>query len=255
MSFRCICCGRQTSARFDQCPGCDEWGACIRNDPNEAPTPVITSRFATLGETKAHEPDRIRINKEWNEALNGGVPVGAEIICWGKPGGNKTTECLRMCACEPNSLYLNSEMPDESDGGSMLRMIADKAAIDVSHVRTSFVTNPRDAAAAIREARPRLVVADSVSALIGERLSPKTFREATDTIKAARRSVGAALVMIIHARRDGEIAAPGWLLHMCDVVVQLSPRYIMVPKNRFAAGPEIVKVARKRPKLRVVATA
>lgn len=204
-----------------------------------------------LGDVQAYDPPRVSISDEMDKALGfphrPGLAIGSEVVVWGKPGGNKTTEMLRACAKVDGSVYLNSEMKDPG----MLRMLADRVDVDVSGVACKFVSTPREVAAILRAVRWKLAVVDSVNGLIPvEHMSAKTMRAVFAEIIEARREVGCTLVMIMHATKGGEIAAPGWVLHMCDTVVQLSPLRIHVPKNRF--GPSPISVKRSRAKLRIV---
>lgn len=204
-----------------------------------------------LGDIEAYDPPRISIGEEWDKALGfphrPGLALGSEVILWGKPGSNKTTEMLRACAKIDGAVYLNSEMKDPG----MLRMLADRVHVDVSEVAHKLVSTPREVAAVMRAVRWKLVVVDSVTGLIpGDQVSAKMMRSVCAEILEARREIGCALVMIMHATKGGEIAAPGWALHMCDTIVQLSPLRIHVPKNRF--GPSPISVKRKRPALRIV---
>jgi len=254
VKFKCLLCQKRTRARFDQCPKCDEWGTCGKIQEAESAEDVDVKALdgvQLLGDVKAYDPPRITIGEEWDKALGfphrPGLAQGSEVIVWGRPGSNKTTEMLRACAKIEGSLYLNSEMKDPG----MLRMLADRVDVDVSEVAAKFVSSPREAASVIRAVKWRLVVVDSVTGLIpGEQVSAKLMRAVCSEIIEARREIGCALVMIMHATKGGEIAAPGWALHMCDTIVQLSPLRIHVPKNRF--GPSPISVKRKRPPLRIV---
>jgi len=254
VKFRCLLCQKRTHGRFDQCPRCGEWDSC--GIVAQAAEPEVADLGALegvtlLGDVEAYDPPRISIGEEWDKALGfpnrPGLALGSEVIVWGKPGSNKTTEMLRACARIEGAVYLNSEMKDPG----MLRMLADRVGVDVSDVASKFVSTPREAAAIIRAVRWKLVVVDSITGLIsGEQVSAKMMRAVCSEILEARREVGCALVMIMHATKGGEIAAPGWALHMCDTIVQLSPLRIVVPKNRF--GPSPISVKRKRAPLRIV---
>ena len=254
MKFKCLLCQKRTLARFDQCPRCDEWGTCGKLAAAENVEEVDVSALEgvqMLGDVKAFDPPRISISDEFDQALGfpnrPGLAMGSEVILWGKPGGNKTTEMLRACAKIEGSLYLNSEMKEVG----MLRMLADRVGVDVSEVACKFVSNSREAGAIIRAVKWNFVVIDSVTGLIpGDQVSAKMIRSVCSEILDARREIGCAIVMIMHATKGGEIAAPGWCSHMCDTVVQLSPLRIHVPKNRF--GPSPISVKRSRPKLRIV---
>jgi predicted ATP-dependent serine protease len=246
-------------ARFDQCPRCGEWDTCgrVAQAAEDTETADLGSLegVTMLGDVEIYDPPRILIGEEWDKALGfphrPGLALGSEVILWGKPGSNKTTEMLRACANTEGSLYLNSEMRNESNGGGMLRMLAERVGVDVSAVPHKFVSSAREVAAIMRAVRWKFVVVDSVTGLIpGDQISAKMMRSVCSEILEARREIGCALAMILHATKGGEIAAPGWMLHMCDTVVELSPLRIKVPKNRF--GPSPISVKRKRAPLRIV---
>lgn len=254
MAFKCLICQKRTSARFDQCPRCDEWGTCgpvvVAEDPDDVDVSALEG-VQLLGDVEAYDPPRISIGEEWDKALGfphrPGLALGSEVVLWGKPGSNKTTEMLRACAKVDGAVYLNSEMKEPG----MLRMLADRIGVDVSEVACKFVSTPREVAAVMRAVRWKLVVVDSVSRLIpGDQISAKMMRAVCAELLEARKEIGCTLVMIVHATKGGEIAAPGWVSHMCDTIVELSPLRIRVPKNRF--GPSPISVKRSRPKLRIV---
>jgi predicted ATP-dependent serine protease len=254
VKFKCLICQKRTAARFDQCPRCEEWGTCGRLQTAEDVEAVDVKALdgvQLLGDVEAYDPPRILIGEEWDKALGfphrPGLAQNSIVVVWGKPGSNKTTEMLRACAKIEGSLYLNSEMKDPR----MLRMLAKRVDVDVSEVATKCVATPRDVASVMRAVKWQLVVVDSVNGLIpGDQLSAKMMRAVCSEILEARDEIGCALIMIMHATKGGEISAPGWTLHMCDTIVQLSPLRIHVPKNRF--GPSPISVKRKRPPLRVV---
>lgn len=258
MKFKCLICQKRTPGRFDQCPRCEEWDTCAKiqaaADPETADVSALEG-VTLLGDVEAYDPPRISIGEEWDKALGfphrPGLAMGSEVILWGKPGSNKTTEMLRACANVEGAVYLNTEMRTESNGAGMLRMLANRVGVDVSEVASKFVSTPREASQVMRAVRWNLVVVDSVTGLIpGDQVSAKMMRAVCSEILEARREIGCALVMIMHATKGGEIAAPGWALHMCDTIVELSPLRIKVPKNRF--GPSPISVKRKRPPLRIV---
>lgn len=222
--FQCVICRGRTSLRFDRCPKCRNWNTCER--VTEA---VNATAAPTLDQFQAHDPPRLHVSASWDRALGGGLALGTSLAMWGRPGSNKTTEALRMCAAG-SGLFLESEFPEIG----MLRTFVDRAKINAASIVPFYVTKPRDACAIIRRERRRVTVIDSLNALCGASSTRAHLRESLEDLRAASYDAGTTLIVILHTTRAGKAAAPTWIEFMVDTTIRLSRTAISVTKSRFA---------------------
>lgn len=236
-SFRCLGCGEDQPARFERCPSCQMRGGCIAAvGPAEC---KHTSLRRPLSEAKRKSVERVRVPEPWHTALGGGLVARSSVMVWGPAKAGKTTETLRLACSLPGALYIPCEPGQDAD---FLRMVCDRDGLDLSRLDVSDGASdlPRGeqlgyVLAALREEpAPPLAVVDSLSVLGGED-EWKALRE------ACRRSV---FVCVMHVNKQGRIAGKNVIQHHVDTIVRVTKTALYVKDNRFAAGPEAVKVAR-----------
>lgn len=218
--------------------------------PSGTTTSAPLDTFASLADARAFDPPRMLVQKDLDQAFGGGLAKGSANVLWGKPGANKTTECLRIGSIH-GALFVETEVRDPNFG--MVKRIADNASLDCTKIAPVTVDNPRDAIRAIRSRAWPIVIVDSLQGFDSHGSSgPKFLKATAREIVDASLSVGASLIMVVHATRDGDMSGPQWLAHLVDGVFCLTATHIRVVKNRF--GPAPLKVKRLRPRLRLVAS-
>ena len=101
-----------------------------------------------------------------------------------------------------------------------------------------------------REARPRLVVVDSIQTMRTDRVlsapgSVAQVRESAALLAATAKAHGTALALVGHVTKEGLLAGPRVLEHLVDVVLEFEGdrdhafRLLRATKNRFGSTHEV----------------
>lgn len=212
----------------------------------EAPAAVTEANVKRLGElgdaallcrpTGVEEVDRV---------LGGGWVAGAALLLAGEPGIGKSTLLLQLAHASVmagwTTLYVAGE---ESLGQVKLRAerLAVAPALDLTRE-----TDARVLARHLREARPSLVIVDSVQTLTADDAgvpgSLTQVRDATALLTQAAKESGSTLVLIGHITKQGSIAGPKVIEHMVDATLVLETasgfRVLRAMKNRFGPAGEV----------------
>jgi len=259
--FVCQSCGAEFLRWEGQCRSCNEWNTLVetvitvRSQERRRALPVAGSitpvplSAATEGAV-ARLPTGMR---ELDRVLGGGIVPGSLLLIGGEPGVGKSTLLLQVAggvaAAHGGVLYATGE---ESAGQLRLRAArlglgGGPAADAVAVLATSEVGAIIEAA---RQARPALVVVDSIQTMTVEELdgpagSVGQVRESALRLMELAKGEGIAVVLVGHVTKDGSIAGPRTLEHLVDAVIELGGerggvmRLLRASKNRFGSTDEL----------------
>jgi DNA repair protein RadA/Sms len=194
-----------------------------------------------------------RINtglNEFDRVIGGGLVPGSALLIGGEPGIGKSTLLLqvaaRLAAADRPVLYLSGE-----EALSQVRLRAERLGLGDAPVGFAAETGLASILRTLENGKPpQLIVVDSIQTLWSDLLesAPGTVSQvrmcAQLLIQFAKRS-NAALVLVGHITKDGQIAGPKVVEHMVDTVLYFEGetahqfRILRAIKNRFGATDEI----------------
>jgi len=254
-TFFCQNCGAQHAKWLGQCTSCGQWNTIIeevvqkeiKRNWQQTPHNNRSEKATPINKISISKEERIITNnKELDAVLGGGVVKGAVILLGGEPGIGKSTLILQI-ALNLNQLvlYVSGE-----ESKNQIKMRGERLGGNNSNCLVLTETNTQQIFSAIEEARPEIVVIDSIQTLYTSSIdalpgSVSQIREsAAELIKFAKET-NTPVILIGHITKEGTIAGPKILEHMVDVVLQFEGdrnhlyRILRAQKNRFGATSEL----------------
>lgn len=235
-----------------KCDQCGAWNSLVEE---AAPAPATGRRGAptgarpqSIGSIETQKLSRIPTGiGEADQVLGGGMVPGAVMLLSGDPGIGKSTLVMQIAAsvaARAPVLYVSGE-----ESATQIKLRADRLGVAADRLELLTETNA-DAVAAAVAGGYGLVIIDSIQTMATEVLTgaPGTVGQITASSQiltnAAKRS-NAAMLIIGHVTKEGNIAGPKILEHLVDVVLYLEgERYgsfkaLRGIKNRFGATSEV----------------
>src|ERR1700748_28121 len=256
-SFVCQSCGAVHGKWSGKCEACGGWNTITE----EGAAPPIGSSatrrvkgrkfaFEDLKRKARPPPRRITGIAEFDRVTGGGLVPGSALLVGGDPGIGKSTLILQALGEYAkrggHAVYISGE-----EALAQVRMRA--ARMDLSNVPLALgaATNVEDILATLEAGKPPGIVAiDSIQTLWTGALeaAPGTIAQVRtgsfDLVRYAKAS-GAALLLVGHVTKDGQIAGPKAVEHLVDAVLYFEGerghhfRILRAVKNRFGATDEI----------------
>ncbi len=257
--FYCTECGNDTITWQGRCPACGAWNSIVEHAEKPArgdyakggsaphsrapKAPVRISELDTEGErrisTGIGELDRV---------LGGGAVEGSVILIGGAPGIGKSTLLLQFCgrlAKRKKILYASGE-----ESARQVKMRAKRLSAEEGELYILSETELGSILAAAEEARPDVLIVDSIQTVCNESLdaSPGSVVQVKDCTMAFMRlakETGVTVFVVGHVNKEGAIAGPKVLEHMVDCVLYFEGdggggyRIVRAAKNRFGSTNEI----------------
>ncbi len=257
-SFVCQNCGGVSQRWVGKCPACGEWNTLVEETaaappPGSGMTRQSRGRVVTLETLAARgeSPPRMPTgNAEVDRVTGGGIVPGSALLIGGEPGIGKSTLLLQLCASLAASgrrtLYFSGE-----EAAAQVRLRAERLGLSEAPVLLASETNLSNILATLGEdRRADLVVIDSIQTLWADALdaAPGTVsqvRAATGSLIRYAKQSGAAMLLVGHVTKDGQLAGPKVVEHMVDTVLSFEGdrghpfRILRAVKNRFGATDEI----------------
>ena len=256
--FVCQNCGTVHSRWVGKCEGCGEWNTVVEEDPmggigagpGKVPKKGRPVALTTLsGETE--EAPRIHTGiAELDRATGGGFVRGSAVLIGGDPGIGKSTLLMQSAAALSRRghriIYVSGE-----EAVAQVRLRAQRLQAHETDVLLAAETNVEDILATIGEGkRPDLVIIDSIQTLWSDtaEAAPGTVTQVRTGVQAMIRfakQTGAAMVLVGHVTKEGQIAGPRVVEHMVDAVLYFEGdrghhyRILRTVKNRFGPTDEI----------------
>ena len=261
-AYVCSDCGAEYSKWQGQCTECNAWNTLseIVLETAAAAKSPASRRSGWAGKIDApkvtalkdvQQTDHQRVTThigEFDRVLGGGLVEGAVVLVGGDPGIGKSTLLLqavaKMAAVLP-VLYVTGEESLAQVAGRAVRL-----DLPLDNLQALAETGVESILQHASQARPRLIVADSVQTLWTESLtaapgSVSQVRESAARLVRFAKETGTAVFLVGHVTKEGGIAGPRVLEHMVDAVLYFEGesgsrfRLLRAFKNRFGAVNEL----------------
>ncbi|MGB8532677.1 MAG: DNA repair protein RadA, partial [Pseudolabrys sp.] len=200
---------------------------------------------------EAHDAPRLPSGvAELDRVTGGGFVRGSVLLVGGDPGIGKSTLLIQAAAALARAghraVYISGE-----EAVAQVRLRAERLGLRDSAVELAAETAVEDIIATLSEGKaPRLIVIDSIQTMWTDTVesAPGTVTQvrgsAQALIRFAKKS-GAAIILVGHVTKDGQIAGPRVVEHMVDAVLSFEGegshqfRILRAVKNRFGPTDEI----------------
>jgi DNA repair protein RadA/Sms len=253
--YVCANCGAVSSRWQGRCDACGEWNTLHEEAAVSAPVSLRTGRgkpisLVPLAGAAPEVPRTLTGISEFDRVTGGGIVPGSALLVGGDPGIGKSTILIQVAAALARAgrrvVYVSGE---EAIG--QIRLRAERLGLRDAPVELAAETHVEDILATL-ESGPRvdLVIIDSVQTLWTDLVesAPGTVTQVRTSAQALIRFAktgGAALVLVGHVTKDGQIAGPKVVEHMVDAVLYFEGdtghhfRVLRAVKNRFGPASEI----------------
>src|SRR5215813_9798867 len=255
-NFICQNCGAAYGRWQGKCEACGEWNTISEEG---AARPQVPGRAPRKGRLFALEPlagagrDAPRLASglaEFDRVTGGGFVRGSVLLLGGGPGISKTTLLIQVAVALARgghrAVYISGE-----EAVAQVRLRAERLGLAGAQVGLAAETSVEDIVATLGErASPRVAIIDSIQTMWTDMVeaAPGTVTQvrasAQALIRFAKRS-GAAVILVGHVTKDGQIAGPRVVEHMVDAVLSFEGegshqfRILRAVKNRFGPTDEI----------------
>src|ERR1044072_8649295 len=256
-SFTCQSGGAVYGRWAGKCEACGEWNTIA--DEGAAADRAGPGRPARKGRGFALQPlagqarDAPRLPSgvpELDRVTGGGFVRGSVLLMAGDPGIGKSTLLTQAAAARAQSghraIYISGE-----EAVAQVRLRAERLGLAKAPVELAAETSVEDIIATLSQGKtPRLIIIDSIQTMWTDAVesAPGTVTQvrgsAQALIRFAKRS-GAAVILVGHVTKDGQIAGPRVVEHMVDAVLSFEGegshqfRILRAVKNRFGPTDEI----------------
>jgi DNA repair protein RadA/Sms len=257
-SYVCQNCGAITQRWQGKCEACGEWntiveeaaalgvgGAALRRGASGRPFPL-----EDLSGASAPQPRIVTGIGELDRVAGGGFVPGSATLIGGEPGIGKSTLLIQACAALAKRggrvVYVSGEESPEQ-----VRLRATRLGLAAAPVQLAAQTLIEDIVATLGSGdAPRFVIIDSIQTMWSDAIesAPGTVSQVRGSAQALIRfakASGAAVVLVGHVTKDGQIAGPRVVEHMVDAVLSFEGegahafRILRAQKNRFGPTDEI----------------
>ena len=258
--FYCKECGNESSKWLGQCPACKEWNTFVEEKVTKTRTNVLKAvadrpKATSIKNVSSSEDTRI-VTKigELDRVLGGGIVKGSLVLVGGDPGIGKSTLLLEMCKNlvenDEKVLYVSGEesvsqiksravrlgITEGSSSEEKLMLLSDN---DIDNIETQ-----------IDSIGAEIVVIDSIQTIEAGNVDTapgnvSQVREVTARLLQIAKQKGAAVFIVGHVTKEGNVAGPRTLEHMVDSVLYFEGdesagfRMLRANKNRFGSTNEI----------------
>jgi len=256
LSFACQNCGAVYGRWQGKCEACGEWNSIAEEGGSADAAPGRAARKGRPFALEplagaAHEAPRLASGlAELDRVTGGGFVRGSVLLVGGDPGIGKSTLLIQAAAelakAGHRVVYISGE-----EAVAQVRLRAERLGLTGAKVELAAETSVEDIVATLGEGKaPRLVVIDSIQTMWTGAVdsAPGTVTQvrgaAQALIRFAKRS-GAAVFLVGHVTKDGQIAGPRVVEHMVDAVLSFEGdglhqfRILRAVKNRFGPTDEI----------------
>ncbi len=260
LTFICQSCGAVHNRWSGKCDSCGEWNTIIEESPTAGigggPAglrAVRKGRVVALTTLSGESEDAPRIQSgiaELDRVTGGGFVRGSAVLIGGDPGIGKSTLLMQAAAALANRghsvVYVSGE-----EAIAQIRLRAQRLGAANAPVALAAETNVEDILATLADGkRPDLVIIDSIQTLWTELVDAapggvSQVRASAQAMIRYAKQTGAAVVLVGHVTKDGQLAGPRVVEHMVDAVIYFEGegghhfRILRAVKNRFGATDEI----------------
>ena len=230
-SFSCTPCGLVTNKWAGRCDGCGDWNTihqskALSNGPqkvsigNEKGEKILLSDLSPSNKNLSYSKSGIA---EFDRVLGKGLVSSAAILLSGDPGIGKSTILLQAAARFGEAglkvLYISGE-----EAASQVKLRAKRLGLSTAPIRLGSETNLRNILTTFEDEKPNLVIIDSIQTIWADTVdsapgSVSQVRSAAFELTNYAKRTGAAVIMVGHVTKDGQIAGPRVVEHMVDTVL------------------------------------
>jgi DNA repair protein RadA/Sms len=256
-NFVCQSCGAVHAKWSGKCDACGGWNTIVEESAGvPAGTGAIKrvrGRPFALEDLKTADeapPRRVTGIAEFDRVCGGGLVPGSALLVGGDPGVGKSTLILQALAAYAQgggkAVYISGE-----EAMAQVRLRASRMGLGEAPVALGSATRVEDVLATLESGPPPgIVVIDSIQTIWTSALeaAPGTIAQVRtasfDLVRYAKAS-GAALILVGHVTKDGQIAGPKAVEHLVDAVLYFEGerghhfRILRAVKNRFGPTDEI----------------
>jgi len=256
-SYVCQSCGATHAKWSGKCEACGGWNTIteegIAPPLGSGASRRVKGRKISLEDLKTEDaPPKRRPTGigEFDRVTGGGLVPGSALLVGGDPGIGKSTIILQALGKYAqnggHAIYISGE-----EAMAQVRMRAARMGLSDAPLMLGAATNVEDILATLESGKPPDIVAiDSIQTLWTGALdaAPGTIAQVRtasfDLVRYAKAS-GAALLLVGHVTKDGQIAGPKAVEHLVDAVLYFEGerghhfRVLRAVKNRFGATDEI----------------
>src|SRR5882672_7299317 len=256
-SYACQSCGTTYPKWSGKCEACGGWNTITEEGLapplGSGASRRVKGRKVTLEDLKTEDaPPQRRPTGigEFDRVTGGGLVPGSALLVGGDPGIGKSTIILQALGKYAqdggHAVYISGE-----EAMAQVRMRAARMGLSEAPLMLGAATNVEDILATLESGKPPDIVAiDSIQTLWTGALdaAPGTIAQVRtasfDLVRYAKAS-GAALLLVGHVTKDGQIAGPKAVEHLVDAVLYFEGerghhfRVLRAVKNRFGATDEI----------------
>ncbi len=258
VQYVCQNCGSATHRWQGRCESCGEWNSVIEEAAAGQARPAFAGpptrgRIIDLHALKGDSLEAPRFASgiaELDRVTGGGFVTGSTLLIAGDPGIGKSTLLLQACAAlagaGKRAIYISGE-----EAVAQVRLRAERLGFAEAPVAIAAETSVEDILTTFAAGeRPDFVVLDSIQTLwtAAAEAAPGTVTQVRASAQAIIRyakSSGAAVCLVGHVTKDGQIAGPRTVEHMVDAVLTFEGerghqfRILRAAKNRFGPTDEI----------------
>jgi DNA repair protein RadA/Sms len=257
-NYVCQSCGAVAARWMGRCEACGEWNSIVEEivdsgvgaGPKSATAGGRPTQLVPLaGETES-AARVVSGMAELDRVTGGGFVKGSAVLMAGDPGIGKSTLLLQAAAAMADRgkrvIYVTGE-----EAVGQIRLRAQRLGLGERDVSLASETNVEIILATLQNGPPAdLVIIDSIQTLWTDRVesAPGTVTQVRTSAQALTRFAkksGAAVVLVGHVTKDGQIAGPRVVEHMVDAVLYFEGdashtfRILRGVKNRYGATDEI----------------
>ena len=259
IQYACQSCGELHSKWSGRCSGCGEWNTLVEESGASTPGGLKAPKSGSKKSPKAQftalngeqdPPQRIVMGvDELDRVFGGGIVPNSATLIGGDPGIGKSTLLLQVAARLArnglNVVYVSGE-----EAPAQIQDRARRLKVAESPVQLAAETDLRKVIAALKASKPDFVVIDSIQTMWSDSLeaapgSVGQVRACAQELTRWAKTSGAALVLVGHVTKEGQIAGPRVVEHMVDTVFYFEGerghqfRILRAVKNRFGPTDEI----------------
>src|SRR5579884_4274904 len=251
--FVCQNCGAACARWTGKCEACGEWNTLVEEGAEGPRRSMRKGRPFIIEALKGDSREAPRLPSgitEFDRVTGGGLVRGSVLLLGGDPGIGKSTLLLDVAAAfarkRHRAVYISGE-----EAVAQVRLRAERLGLADAPVEVAAETSVEDIVATLSQGlAPQLLVIDSIQTMWTQTVeaSPGTVTQvrgsAGELIRFAKRS-GAAVILVGHVTKDGQIAGPRVVEHMVDAVMAFEGegsqqfRILRAIKNRFGPTDEI----------------
>lgn len=261
-AYVCSDCGASFNKWQGQCGECGAWNTLsefvvepagtakgvVRNT-GYAGAMIDAAKIMPLKQVSQSEEVRVTTGiGELDRVLGGGLVEGSVVLVGGDPGIGKSTLLLQALASMGTrlpALYVTGEESLAQVAGRAMRL-----GLPLDGLNALAETGVEKILALAAQAKPRIIVADSIQTLWSEQLtaapgSVSQVRESAARLVRFAKETGTSVFLVGHVTKEGGIAGPRVLEHMVDAVLYFEGesgsrfRVLRAFKNRFGAVNEL----------------